>query len=127
MPYDPPAAFDARRERIAELNDAFRRDPIARGRLMLTAGVDVQHNRLEAYVWGWGRDLESWLIDRQVIFGSPALTETWTALENLLAQAEEVGRVVGGLRASIRNVTVSTPSARVSASPTQDLGLSTQH
>ena len=45
----------------------------------------------------------------------------------LLAQAEEVGRVVGGLRASIRNVTVSTPSARVSASPTQDLGLSTQH
>ena len=45
----------------------------------------------------------------------------------LLAQAEEVGRVVGGLRASIRNVTVSTPPARVSASPTQDLGLSTQH
>jgi len=54
--------------------------------LLLTAGVDVQHNRLEAYVWGWGRDLESWLIDRHVIFGSPALETTWQALEDLLAK-----------------------------------------
>lgn len=54
--------------------------------LMLSAGVDVQHNRLEAYVWGWGRDLESWLIDRQVIFGSPALDETWQALEDILGK-----------------------------------------
>src|SRR5262249_38324779 len=52
--------------------------------LMLTAGVDVQHNRLECYVWGWGRDLESWVIDRIVIFGSPALDETWKALEDVL-------------------------------------------
>ena len=54
--------------------------------LLLAAGVDVQHNRLECYVWGWGRDLESWLIDRIVIFGSPALDATWTALEDLLAK-----------------------------------------
>lgn len=51
--------------------------------LLLAAGVDVQHNRLEAYVWGFGRDLESWLIDRQVIYGSPALESTWEALEAL--------------------------------------------
>jgi phage terminase large subunit GpA-like protein len=54
--------------------------------LLLTAGVDIQHNRIEAYVWGWGRDLESWLIDRHVIFGSPALETTWQALEDLLAK-----------------------------------------
>ena len=54
--------------------------------LLLTAGVDVQHNRLEAYVWGEGRDRESWLIDRQVIFGSPALETTWQALEDMLAK-----------------------------------------
>jgi phage terminase large subunit GpA-like protein len=57
--------------------------------LMLTAGVDVQHNRLEAYVWGWGRDLESWLIDRHVIYGSPALDETWKGVEDLLAKGYE--------------------------------------
>jgi len=54
--------------------------------LLLTCGVDVQHNRLEAYVWGEGRDRETWLIDRQVIFGSPALEATWQALEDMLAK-----------------------------------------
>src|SRR3990172_5563427 len=54
--------------------------------LLLTAGGDIQHNRIEAYVWGWGRDLESWLIDRHVIFGSPALDTTWQAVEDLLAK-----------------------------------------
>jgi phage terminase large subunit GpA-like protein len=54
--------------------------------LLLTAGADIQHNRIEVYVWGWGRDLESWLIDRHVIFGSPALDTTWQALEDLLAK-----------------------------------------
>jgi phage terminase large subunit GpA-like protein len=54
--------------------------------LLLTAGVDVQHNRLEVYVWGWGRDIESWLIDRHVIYGSPALEATWAGLEELLSK-----------------------------------------
>jgi phage terminase large subunit GpA-like protein len=54
--------------------------------LLLACGVDVQHNRLEAYVWGFGRDLESWVVERQIIFGSPALEETWKALEDLLAK-----------------------------------------
>ena len=52
--------------------------------LLLFAGVDVQHNRLEAYVWGYGRDRRRFLVDRQVIFGSPALDETWKGLEDLL-------------------------------------------
>jgi phage terminase large subunit GpA-like protein len=54
--------------------------------LMLSAGVDVQHNRLHVGVWGFGRDLERWLIDRQVIYGSPALEATWEGLEELLAK-----------------------------------------
>jgi phage terminase large subunit GpA-like protein len=54
--------------------------------LMLALGVDVQGNRLEAYVWGYGRDREKWLIDRHIIFGSPALDETWQGLEDLLAK-----------------------------------------
>jgi phage terminase large subunit GpA-like protein len=54
--------------------------------LLLAAGVDVQHNRLHVGIWGFGRDLESWLIDRHEIFGSPALDSTWQALEELLAK-----------------------------------------
>jgi len=35
---------------------------IPHGALVLTAGVDVQHNRLAIKIVGWGRDEESWLI-----------------------------------------------------------------
>lgn len=52
--------------------------------LLLTAGVDVQGDRLEVYVWGFGRDEESWVIDRQILFGSPAEAHPWRELEELL-------------------------------------------
>lgn len=55
--------------------------------LLLFAGVDVQHNRLEAYVVGYGRDRVRFVVDRQVIFGSPALDSTWQSLEELLDKA----------------------------------------
>lgn len=38
---------------------------------VLTAGVDVQGNRLEVWVWGWGAGLESWPIAAAVIPGDP--------------------------------------------------------
>lgn len=41
-----------------------------------TMGVDVQADRLEAYLWAWGRGLERQLVDRLVIYGDPALDET---------------------------------------------------
>jgi len=58
--------------------------PVPAGALVLTCGVDVQHDRLEARVWGWGRGEESWLIAREVLFGDPAVESTWTALDELL-------------------------------------------
>lgn len=50
-----------------------------------TLGVDTQGDRLEAYIWAWGRGLERQLVDRQVIYGDPAIPETetgspWAAL-----------------------------------------------
>jgi phage terminase large subunit GpA-like protein len=55
------------------------------GLFVLTMGVDVQGDRLEAYAWAWGRGLERQLVDRQVIYGDPALPESeigspWAAL-----------------------------------------------
>lgn len=46
------------------------------GVLMLTAGVDVQKDRLECEVVGWGRDHESWSIDYRVFYGSPGIEVT---------------------------------------------------
>ncbi len=50
-----------------------------------TLGVDTQGDRLEAYVWAWGRGLERQLVDRQVFYGDPSLPESepgspWAAL-----------------------------------------------
>jgi len=58
------------------------------GLFVATMGVDVQGDRLEAYTWAWGRDLERQLVDRQVIYGDPAIPETeagspWKALTDL--------------------------------------------
>jgi phage terminase large subunit GpA-like protein len=35
--------------------------------LAITAGGDVQGDRVEIYVWGWGRGLESWLLGKYII------------------------------------------------------------
>lgn len=51
---------------------------------VLTAGVDVQFDRLEAAIFGWGIEEEAFLVNYQVIEGSPLLTSTWTQLEDFL-------------------------------------------
>ena len=54
------------------------------GGLFLTAGVDVQKDRLEVDVWAWGRGLESWLIEHVVIEGGPQRPDAWIDLDALL-------------------------------------------
>jgi phage terminase large subunit GpA-like protein len=56
------------------------------GALLLTAGVDVQRDRLEVYVWGWGRGLRSFLVDIRVIEGDPTSEEVWDELTALLSE-----------------------------------------
>lgn len=48
------------------------------GVLFLTAGVDVQDDRLEVSIIGWGLDEERWVIDHQIFRGDPALPEVVT-------------------------------------------------
>lgn len=56
------------------------------GVAVLTMGVDVQADRIEYLVRGWGAGEESWLIDHDVILGDPAIPpgqerSPWTQLE----------------------------------------------
>ncbi len=55
------------------------------GALILTAGIDVQDNRFEIVVWGWGRGEESWVVDDTVLHVDPALDESWVKLDSYLA------------------------------------------
>ncbi len=52
--------------------------------LLLTAGVDVQDDRLELEVVGWGRGEESWSIDYQTLYGDPSTAELWMQLDEVL-------------------------------------------
>ena len=52
--------------------------------LILTASVDVQDNRLEYEICGWGMFEESWGIKKGTIFGSPGNALTWTELDKEL-------------------------------------------
>jgi phage terminase large subunit GpA-like protein len=72
---EPNALLD-RREQFAA--------PVPNGVLVLTAGVDVQGNRLEVEVVGWGMSEESWSIATVIIEGDPASPITWDALDKLL-------------------------------------------
>lgn len=51
---------------------------------MLTAGVDVQRNRLECSIYGWGRDRECWGICHRVLYGLPDDPKTWEMLDGVL-------------------------------------------
>lgn len=53
---------------------------------LLTAGVDVQGDRLECVVKGWGAGEESWLIRYEQFFGDPGTPEVWTELDKFLLE-----------------------------------------
>lgn len=71
-PYGEPVALGAARR-------------VPPGVVLLTAGVDVQLDRLEVEVVGWGVGEESWSVDYQVIRGDTATDRPWKALDELLA------------------------------------------
>lgn len=56
------------------------------GGLILTAGIDVQHDRLEIIIRAWGRGEESWLVLYDRLYGNPLLVEdnVWQELDKKL-------------------------------------------
>lgn len=59
------------------------------GALVLTGFTDVQGNRLEWGVYGWGVGLTGWLVDKGVIEGDPAGDDVWRRLDEIMARQYE--------------------------------------
>jgi phage terminase large subunit GpA-like protein len=81
--------------------------------LVLTAGVDVQDNRLEVFVWGWGPGEEAAIVDVLQIWGDPSQTERMpggqpTVWERLDALLETRYRHAGGNTLAVEAVAVDT-------------------
>ena len=73
-------------QRLYDRREQWKVGTVPEKGLFLTAGADVQKDRIEIDVWAWGRGLESWLIDHIVIEGGPGDPGCWQQLTNLLGR-----------------------------------------
>lgn len=78
---------------------------VPHGVLVLTAGVDMQQDRLEVEVVGWGEGEESWSIEHRVLWGDPLQDDVWEDLEALLSSS---WRHASGAHLSIAAACVDT-------------------
>ena len=69
---------------VAACKLPYRNGEVPDGVRVLTAGVDVQKNRLVYVVRGWGAHGTSWLVDHGELWGHTAEAEVWDRLDELL-------------------------------------------
>lgn len=73
-------------QRLVERREDYRIGSVPSGGLLLTAGADVQKDRIEVSVWAFGRGKESWLVEHRVLMGDTARDTVWKALAAMLAE-----------------------------------------
>lgn len=71
-------------KRIYERREKYAISSVPGPVIFLTAGVDVQKDRLEWEVVGWCRDRQSFSIEHRVVLGDTASEEPWKELDRLL-------------------------------------------
>jgi phage terminase large subunit GpA-like protein len=73
-------------ERLYERREPYPLGKVPAGGLVLTAGVDVQADRIEIQVVAWGRRHECWSVDYLVLSGSPDEQDVWQKLRAYIAR-----------------------------------------
>jgi phage terminase large subunit GpA-like protein len=71
-------------KKLYDRREAFRIGLVPRGGIFITAGADVQRDRIEVEVVAWGRGKESWSIDYRVFEGDTSRGLVWEKLTGLL-------------------------------------------
>lgn len=74
---DEDILLDRREDYNADLPD---------GVLLITGSADVQGDRLEYEIRGWGKDNESWGIRKGIIWENPGLDAAWDSLVDIMGQ-----------------------------------------
>jgi len=80
--WEEEESYSIDNEKLASRIEQY--EDLPEGVILLTAGVDVQDDRLECLVKGWGLEDESWFIDLKVFYGSPGHGEVWNMLDTYL-------------------------------------------
>lgn len=86
--------------------------------LVVTMAVDTQANRLEAQIEAWGPGLEHWVIDYEVIIGSPSVPPNTPG--SVWARLDEIRRTPL-LHASGRPIMISAYGIDAGGANTQDV------
>lgn len=73
-----PESLAARAEQYPE--------EVPAGAGLLTSGVDVQADRLEVEIDGWGMEEENWMVAHHRLYGDPSQEEVWQRLESILTR-----------------------------------------
>lgn len=84
LPYEDPIMQKIRLHSIDDRGEPYRLRTAPAGVGMITAGVDVQKNRLAVHIIGFGKRMVAWAIDYIEIFGNPTEDDVWEALAELL-------------------------------------------
>lgn len=85
-------------------------DLLPAGVLLLTIGGDVQNDRVELQLLGWGADEECWILEQHVIRGDPDKAELWREVDEYLLRryTTEDGRVLSADAVAIDSGGLST-------------------
>jgi len=67
-------------QRLYDRREDYKIGTVPKGGLFLTAGVDIQKDRIELEVVAWGRGKESWSVDYHVLEGQTAEGAVWQKL-----------------------------------------------
>ena len=70
--------------RLLDRAELFEKDVAPEGVLCITAGADVQKDRIECEIVGWGHGMESWSLDYVVLYGDPLREDVWNQLSDVL-------------------------------------------
>jgi phage terminase large subunit GpA-like protein len=83
--YASKVSADGLRERC----ESYEYGVMPEASVALTAGIDVQDNRLAISVWAWGAGEEGWLIFHQEIFGDPSRADLWKQVDEAVLRKWE--------------------------------------
>lgn len=87
-------------DQVYRQRDGYNSGTVPMGALILFAGVDVQKDRIEVGVWGFGRNRHRWLIEHRVLPGPTNRPEVWSDLANMF---NETWRHESGAEMSVRD------------------------
>lgn len=69
-------------ESLFQRSENYLKAPL--GVLFLTAGVDIQKDRIEITVYGWGRRKQKWRIEHKIFYGDTTRDKVWIDLTEYL-------------------------------------------